>query len=117
MLVVPEENGSEHTLRDARRFLINNNEWRLFYDKHKHQKCFVPESNDVMTSSHLSLDDYLHFLNKGVRKPTKSILEIRVAAVLEDVFWDEDGFEMRGGIYEWSKSDCLGDSSTSDLEW
>ncbi|CAO1601912.1 hypothetical protein XANCAGTX0491_005550 [Xanthoria calcicola] len=117
VLIVPEENGSEHTLRDARRFLINDKEWRLFCDKHRHQECFVPENNEVMASSYLLLDEYLHFLNKGVGKPTKSILEIGVAAALQDVYWDQDGFEMRGGRYEWSKSDCLGVSPKPDLDW
>ena len=117
VLLVPEENGSERTLRDARRFLINDDEWRLFHDRHKHQECFVPESNDVMASSYLLLDEYLRFLNKGVGKPTKSILEIGVAAALKDVYWDEDGFEMRGGIYEWSKSDCSGEPPKPDLDW
>lgn len=115
VLLVPEENRSEHTLRDIRRFLINDDKWRLFHDKHKHQEYFVPESNDVIASSYLLLDEYLHFLNKGVGKPTKSILEIRVAAALKDVYWDEDGFEMRGGIYEWSKSDCSGEPPKPDL--
>ena len=53
-----------------------------------------------MASSYLLLDEYLRFLNKGVGKPTKSILEIGVAAALKDVYWDEDRFEMRGGIYK-----------------
>ena len=117
VLIVPEENGSEHTLRDARRFLISDDEWRLFNEKHRHQECFVPEGNDVMASSYLLLDEYLRFLNKGVGKPTKSILEIGVAAALKDVYWDEDGFEMRGGIYQWSKSDCSGESPKPDLDW
>ena len=53
-----------------------------------------------MASSYLLLDEYLRFLNKGVGKPIKSILKIRVAAALKDVYWDEGGFKMRGGIYE-----------------
>lgn len=117
VLIVPEENGSEDTLRDARRFLINDEEWRLFCDKHKHQKCFVPESNDIMASSYLLLDENLCFLNKGVGKPTKSILEIGVSAALKDVYWDEDGFERRGGIYEWSKSGFSGETHKPDLDW
>ena len=97
VLIVPEENGSEHTLRDARRFLISDDEWRLFNEKHRHQECFVPEGNDVMASSYLLLDEYLRFLNKGVGKPTKSILEIGVAAALKDVYWDEDGLRCEAG--------------------
>ena len=117
VLIVPEENGSEHTLRDARRFLLNNDDWRLFCDKHKHQECFVPEGNDVMASSYLLLDEYLRFLNKGFGEPTKSILEIGVATALKDVYWDEDGFEKRGGIYQWSKSKCSTESAKPDLDW
>ena len=114
VLIVPEENGSEHTLRDARRFLISDDEWRLFCDKHKRQGCFVPESNHAMASSYLLLDEHLRFLNKGVGKPTESILDTGVAEALKDVYWDEDGFETRGGIYEWSKSNY---SPKPDLDW
>lgn len=117
VLIVPEENGSEHTLRDARRFLLNEDEWRLFCDKHKQQQSFVPEGNDVMASSYLLLDEYLRFLNKGVGEPTKSILEIGVAAALKDVYWDEDGFEKRGGTYQWSKSDCSKETAKPGLDW
>lgn len=87
VFIVPEENGSEHTLRNARRFLIKDDEWRRIYGKHKHQKCFVPESYNVMASSYLLLDECLCFLNKGVGKPTKSILAIEVAAALKDMYW------------------------------
>ena len=85
VLIVPEENESEHTLRDARPFLISDDEWRMFKDKYEHQKSFVTEGNDVMASSYLLLDEYLQFLNKGVGKPTRSFLEIGVRAALEDV--------------------------------
>lgn len=117
VLVVPEENGSERTLRDASPFVIEDHEFDLFCDKHKRRESFVPESNKVMASSYLLLDEYLRFLNKGVAKPTKSILEIGVAEALKDVYWDEDGFEERGGVYEWSKSDCSGESAKGDLDW
>ena len=117
VLVVPEENGSEETLRDARRFLIDDGEYRHFCDKHKHQKSFVREGNEVMASSYLLLDEYLRFLNKGVKEPTKSILEIGVAAALENVYWDESGFKKRGGIYDWSKPGCSDNSAKQGLDW
>lgn len=103
VLIVPEENGSEKTLRDARDLTISDAEWKQFCDKHQHNKCFVPEGNDVMASSYLLLDEYLRFLNKGVKEPTKSILEVGVEEALKDVYWDEQGFNERGGVYEWSK--------------
>ena len=117
VLIVPEENGSEHMLRDARRFLISDDDWRLFCNKHEQQECFVPEDNDVMASSYLLLDEHLRFLNKGVGEPTKSILEIGVKTALDDVYWDEDGFEKRGGTYQWSKSEFAKESARPDLDW
>ena len=117
VLIVPEENGSERTLRDARRFVINDEEWRLFCDKHKRQESFVPEGNDVMASSYLLLDENLCFLNKGLGKPTRSILEIGVTEALKDVYWDEEGFQKRGGVYKWSKSNASERPAHPELEW
>jgi len=117
VLIVPEENGSERTLRDARRFVISDDEWHLFCGKHKHQECFIPEGNDVMASSYLLLDENLCFLNKGVAKPTKSILDVGVAEALRDVYWDEEAFQKRGGVYQWSKQDGLEDPVHPELDW
>ena len=64
VLIVPEESGSEKKFRDAREFLITDEQWRYSCERHKHHKCFVPEGNDVMASSYLLLDEYLCFLNK-----------------------------------------------------
>ena len=114
VLVVPEENGSDKTLRDARKFQITAEQFKLFCDKHKHHKCFVPEGNDVMASSYLLLDEYLCFLNKGVKEKTKSVLEIGVEEALKDVYWDEEGFTERGGVYDWSEPSK---SAQRELDW
>lgn len=34
VLTVPEENGSEKTLRDVREFLITDEQWRYFCEMH-----------------------------------------------------------------------------------
>ncbi|KAI4214002.1 MAG: hypothetical protein LQ351_003406 [Letrouitia transgressa] len=117
VLIVEEENGSEHTLRDARRFRISDEEWKFFCDRHRRQECFVPEGNDVMASSYLLLDEYLRFLNKGVAEPTESILKIGVKKALEGVYWDEKGFNQRGGVYDWSKDGCAESSAAQNLDW
>ena len=114
VLVVPEENGSDKTLRDARKFQITDEQFKLFCDKHKHHNCFVPEGNDVMASSYLLLDEYLCFLNKGIKEKTKSILEIGVEEALKDVYWDEEGFTERGGVYDWSEPSK---NAQRKLEW
>lgn len=103
VLIVPEENGSDQTLRDARDFIISDEQFKHFCDGHKQHECFVPEGNDVMASSYLLLDEYLCFLNKGVKEKTRSILEVGVEEALRDVYWNEEGFVERGGVYDWSR--------------
>ena len=83
-----------------------------FCEGHKHHTCFVPESNDVMASSYLLLDQYLCFLNEGVKEKAKSILKIGVEEALKGVYWDEEDFVERGGVYNWSKT-----SKRPELEW
>ncbi|KAL8726075.1 MAG: hypothetical protein Q9166_006954 [cf. Caloplaca sp. 2 TL-2023] len=105
VLIVPGENDSSATLRNAQRFVISDEEYQTFCDRHKHQSSLVPESNDVMKSSYLILDEYMRFLNKGVKEPTKSILEIGVPAAMNDVYWDDESFARRGGEYDWQKEE------------
>ena len=117
VLIVPEENGGTDTERDAREFVITKEQFDEFCRKHGHNSFFVPEGNDVMASSYLLLDEYLCFLNKGVKEKTKSILEIGVEAALKDVYWDEKGFTERGGVYSWSKTDGEEHGANPELEW
>lgn len=51
VLIVKDENDSDQTIRDARRFQITDDEFQQFCDRHWHNECFVPESNRVMRSS------------------------------------------------------------------
>ena len=117
VLVIKDENDSSDTLRDARRFTISNEEFKEFCDRHRHNGCFVEEGNDVMRSSYLLLDEYMRFLNKDVKEPTKSILDVGVTAALRDVYWDEKGFEQRGGVYDWSKDEKPEHPGSKELEW
>ena len=117
VLIVPEENGSEKTLRDARELTITDEQFQLFCDKHNQHEWFVPEGNKVMASSYLLLDEYLRFLNKGVKEPTRSILEVGVAEALKDVYWDEEGFQERGGEYEWSRPGGPAHGTHPELEF
>jgi radical S-adenosyl methionine domain-containing protein 2 len=100
---VEGKNDSDRTLRDARHLLITKEEFNAFYDRHKHQKCLVPESNDLMANSYLILDEYLRFLDRTGRKPSKSIVDVGVRHALDSVFWNEKVFVERGGEYEWGK--------------
>lgn len=121
VLVIEEENGGqEGTLRDAREFRISDEEFRDFCERHRHNECLVPEGNGVMKSSYLLLDEYLCFLNKGVKGKTKSILEVGVEEAMQDVYWDEEGFFERGGEYDWSKPGTgggCGEGKNPELEF
>lgn len=119
VLVIEEENGGDKTLRDAREFQISDEEFRSFCERHERNECFVPEGNGVMKSSYLLLDEYLCFLNKGVKGKTGSVLEIGVQEALKDVYWDEEGFQERGGEYAWSKSSGggCGEGKNPELEF
>jgi radical S-adenosyl methionine domain-containing protein 2 len=96
--------------RDARELLITTEQWQSFCEKHKHLDAFVPESNELMASSYLILDEYMCFLDKGEgkEKQFKSILEVGVARALEEVHFDKAAFLKRGGEYDWSKGEGKG---------
>ena len=67
----------------------------------------TPESNEMMRSSYLILDEYMRFLDcsKGGKDPSPSILDVGVQAALNMSGFDEKTFFKRGGKYKWSKMD------------
>lgn len=117
VLLVSGENESAERLRDVRRFLITDEEYRVFCERHKCQKCFVPESNQVMAKSYLILDEYLRFLDRDGRQPSASILEVGVEKALASVYWDEESFHARGGVYDWSRELQPASQSVTAMDW
>ncbi|KAH6605542.1 hypothetical protein Trco_004695 [Trichoderma cornu-damae] len=115
VLIVAGENDSDETLRNAHQLTISDDEFDRFCQRHRNQASLVPESNRLMASSYLILDEYMRFLDKDGQRASKSILEVGVKEALKAVFWDEAAFLERGGIYDWKKSSCS--SSNKDLEW
>ncbi|RYP19797.1 hypothetical protein DL765_003143 [Monosporascus sp. GIB2] len=124
-LIVAGENDDETRKRNARTFLVTDEQWRAFCNRHKHIPCFVPEDNKSMAGSYLLLDEYMCFLDKGEGMMTKSesILQVGVKEAMKQVVWDKKSFVERGGIYDWRRSDmlqqsvCRGGSSKKELEW
>ncbi|RMZ67810.1 radical S-adenosyl methionine domain-containing 2 [Pyrenophora seminiperda CCB06] len=106
-LLVAGENDSPRRKRDARKFLVTDEQWRVFCSRHKHLLCFVPEDNNSMASSYLMLDEFMRFLDKGngMIKHSESILDVGVVEAMKQVVWDRKSFVERGGIYDWSKED------------
>jgi radical S-adenosyl methionine domain-containing protein 2 len=113
-LIVTGENENEQRKRDARKFLVSEEQWKVFCDTHKHLECFVPESNEMMKGSYLILDEYMRFLDKGdsEEKASESILKVGVKRAMRQVRWDDNAFRERGGIYDWNKDGGLGCSSS-----
>jgi radical S-adenosyl methionine domain-containing protein 2 len=123
-LIVAGENDSEERERDARTFLVTDEQWRVFRDRHQHLSCYVPEDNTSMASSYPLLDEYMCFLDKGEGMVTQSepILKVGVREAMKQVIWDKKSFVERGGIYDWGRagmvqqSGCSGDSK-EELLW
>ncbi|XP_051880713.1 radical S-adenosyl methionine domain-containing protein 2 isoform X2 [Pristis pectinata] len=57
-LLIDGENAGEQALRHAETFIISNEDFQRFLDRHKDIKCLVPESNEKMRDSYLILDEY-----------------------------------------------------------
>ncbi|NWX95997.1 RSAD2 protein, partial [Nothoprocta ornata] len=106
-LLIEGENCGEDALREVEKFLISDDDFERFLDRHKNVSCLVPESNQKMRDSYLILDEYMRFLNctNGRKEPSKSILDVGVEEAIQFSGFDEKMFLKRGGKYVWSKAD------------
>ncbi|KAK1499529.1 hypothetical protein CCUS01_00254 [Colletotrichum cuscutae] len=124
-LIVEGENEDETRVRDARKFLISEEQWQTFCGRHEHLPCYVPEDNETMAGSYLLLDEKLRFLDKGngPMKKSESLLDVGVKKAMLQVAWDKSAFDKRGGVYEWRKppgGNAEGGCSSEikkELEW
>ena len=114
VLVVPGENDSEQTKRNATNLTIEDAEFQDFCSRHEHLKCFVPEDNNAMRSSYIILDEYMRFLDKDRNIQSKSILEVGVHKAMGEIFWDKDAFLDRGGLYDWTRESAGASEGCSD---
>ncbi|KAJ8353134.1 hypothetical protein SKAU_G00207010 [Synaphobranchus kaupii] len=106
-LVIEGENAGDNALREAERFVIGDQQFQDFLDRHSDITCLVPESNQKMRDSYLILDEYMRFLDcrEGRKDPSKSILDVGVENAIQFSGFDEKMFLKRGGKYIWSKAD------------
>ncbi|CAI9537152.1 unnamed protein product [Staurois parvus] len=106
-LIIDGENCGDDALRQAEKFVISDEEFRGFLNRHKNMKCLVPESNQQMRDSYLILDEYMRFLDcrNGRKDPSRSILDVGVENAIKFSGFDEKMFFKRGGKYVWSKAD------------
>lgn len=120
VLQVDTENFGDIAKRNCAEFLITDDEFNKFCRRHEHLVCFVPESNILMKSSYIILDEYLRFLSKGdVYRESASILDVDdkdISVLLESTDYEHNTFIERGGKYDWTKESAC-DSISSELEW
>ncbi|KAF2646051.1 radical SAM enzyme [Massarina eburnea CBS 473.64] len=122
-LIVEGEHEDETRKRDARKFLVTEEQWQTFCQRHKHLECYIPEDNNTIASSYLFLDENMCFLDKGEgeMKRSRSILDVGVKQAMKEVGWDKTSFMERGGIYDWSReqenSGGCGSGNRKELAW
>ncbi|EHB15200.1 Radical S-adenosyl methionine domain-containing protein 2 [Heterocephalus glaber] len=106
-LLIEGENCGKDALREAERFLISEEEFEGFLERHREVSCLVPECNQKMKDSYLILDEYMRFLNcrQGSKDPSRSILDVGVEQAIRFSGFNEKMFLRRGGKYVWSKAD------------
>lgn len=106
-LIVAGENDNETWKRDSRKFLVTEEQWKTFCDRHKHLPCYLPEDNNSMASSYLLLDEYMRFMDKveGMMTSSGPILDVGVPKVMEQIVWDKKSFVECGVIYDWGRAD------------
>uniref|UniRef100_A0A3B5R5Q8 Radical S-adenosyl methionine domain containing 2 n=2 Tax=Xiphophorus TaxID=8082 RepID=A0A3B5R5Q8_XIPMA len=111
-LLIDGENAGEAALREAETFVITDQQFQDYLDRHSAVSCLVPESNEKMRNSYLILDEYMRFLDcrEGRKDPSRSILDVGVKDAISFSGFDEKMFLKRGGKYVWSKADMK-------LEW
>lgn len=89
----------------VKRFLVSDEEFSAFLTRHQAQKSLVSESNELMATSYLLMDERMRFLDcsSGGKTPSESILDVGVARALLHSGYDHQKFLARGGDYEWSR--------------
>uniref|UniRef100_A0A1I8F9P5 Photolyase/cryptochrome alpha/beta domain-containing protein n=1 Tax=Macrostomum lignano TaxID=282301 RepID=A0A1I8F9P5_9PLAT len=93
-LLIGGENCGEDSLRHAETFVVTDEQFRSFLDRHSRVECLVPESNEKMRDSYLILDERMRFLDctRGRKEPSRSILDVGVANAICSSGFDEAMF-------------------------
>ncbi|KAH7135523.1 hypothetical protein B0J11DRAFT_611447 [Dendryphion nanum] len=101
-LIVAGENEDETRKRDARKFLITDEQWNAFCNRHRRLECYILKDNKSMAGSYLFVDEDMCFLDKGenMLKKSRSILDVGVKRAMREVVWDTQSFLDRGG-HQW----------------
>ena len=106
VLPLDGENSGMNALRDATPLLISDEEFTSYVSRNSASlndpSIMKAESNKVMQSSYLLVDEYGRFLDcsSGGKVPTKSILEVGVLAARQELISSTGGGFDRAAYYE-----------------
>lgn len=106
VLILEGENTGSGALREARDLVVTSEQFQAFLHRHEpYVPSLVPEDNSAMQSSYLMLDEEMRFLDcsEGSKVPGKSILEVGVWEAVQQANFDNDMFQKRGGVYDWTR--------------
>jgi radical S-adenosyl methionine domain-containing protein 2 len=66
----------------------------------------------------------MRFLDKGdgVEKVSECILDVGVQKAIKQIFWDQEEFHKRGGVFDWNSTadkanTCSALGTDTKLEW
>jgi radical S-adenosyl methionine domain-containing protein 2 len=64
----------------VKEFLITDDQFKQYVDRHSGCKKMIPEDNTTMRNSYINIDEKMRFLDcsNGGKEPTASIFEIGV---------------------------------------
>ena len=108
------ENYGEGALRQVEKFLISDDQFKDFLERHADVPQIVPEYSEMMVRSYFIVDEYFRFIDNGADTTSQSILDIGVEAAIKDSGFVEKKYLDRGGRYDWSKKPVCADK---DLSW
>ena len=113
-LPIDGENFGEGALRQVEQFLITDEQFKGFIERHTHVPQLVPESNDLMKQSYFIVDEYFRFIDNGTGRTSQSILAVGVDAAIKESGFIEKKYLDRGGRYNWSKNQSC---ESKNLSW
>ncbi|XP_065051063.1 S-adenosylmethionine-dependent nucleotide dehydratase RSAD2-like [Rhopilema esculentum] len=113
-LPIDGENFGEGALRQVEQFLITDEQFKGFIERHSHVPQLVPESNDLMKQSYFIVDEYFRFIDNGTGRTSKSILAVGVEAAIKESGFIEKKYLDRRGRYNWSKNPTC---ESKNLSW
>ncbi|MDX2303261.1 MAG: viperin family antiviral radical SAM protein [Microscillaceae bacterium] len=83
------------------RFLISEDEFQVFIQRHQQFTCLAPESNEAIKGSYLMIDPAGRFFDnsEGKHRYSQPILEVGIEQSIQEIGVDYSKFLERGGLY------------------